>query len=101
MIIPTSLVHQFKTKLANKIMISERIKAVMAAVLEVPVSTIDEQSNHETIDNWISLTHLNLIVALEEEFELTLPDEEIPYMLSFTHIDNVMNKLLAKDENHS
>ena len=43
---------------------------------------LNEDSSPDTVENWDSLKHMNLILALEEEFNITFSDEEIVEMLS-------------------
>ena len=58
----------------------------MAIVFEVPVSEITEVTSHDTLPNWDSLRHLNLIVALEEAFGIEFSEEEMENLLSFANI---------------
>lgn len=66
--------------------IETEIKNIMSTVLDVDVGTINPSATSETIGNWDSLKHMNLIVALEEKFSITLDDEDILDMLSFESI---------------
>lgn len=61
----------------------EKIKNTMASVFNRDVFQIDENASPDTIDKWDSLGHMNLIVALEEEFGVTFTDDEIPEMLNY------------------
>ena len=63
--------------------INTRIKGVMAAVFEMPVEMITDDASTDNIEVWDSLRHMNLILALEEEFEITLPDEEVGNLVNF------------------
>ncbi len=36
----------------------------------------------ENTERWDSLNHLNLILAIEEEFEITIPPEDFPRLYS-------------------
>ena len=58
--------------------IEVRIKNVMSVVFDIPVDQIKDNSSADTIESWDSLKHMNLVVALEEEFEIELTDDEIP-----------------------
>lgn len=62
---------------------NNRIKKVMAAVFEMPVEMITEASSTDNIEVWDSLRQMNLILALEEEFGITLPDEEVGNLVNF------------------
>jgi len=59
-----------------------RILKIVSQVMEVPLEQLNEESSPDTIENWDSLKHMNLILALEEEFDVNFSDEEIVEMLS-------------------
>lgn len=63
--------------------IEERIKNVMATVFDVNADTIDETASQDTIEDWDSVNHLNLVTSLEEEFSIEIPIEEVGNMLNF------------------
>jgi acyl carrier protein len=61
----------------------DRIKAVVSAVLNISIDDINNDSSPDTIESWDSLKHMNLIVALEEEFEIIFDEEDFEVMLNF------------------
>jgi acyl carrier protein len=71
-------------------MVEDRIKNVMAAVFEIPADQITEDSSQDTIELWDSLKHMNLVVALEEEFGIELTDDEIIVMMNYLLIIEVL-----------
>ncbi len=73
---------------------NQRIKKVMSVVFDVPPESITGNASADTIETWDSLRHLNLIIALEEEFEVTIPDEEVGNMVNYKLIELVINDLL-------
>ncbi len=68
----------------------EKIKNVMASVFMCDVSTITADSSQDTIVEWDSLRHMNLIVALEEEFSIVFSEDEMVEMLSFKIICDIL-----------
>ena len=62
--------------------IEKRVKKIMSSVLEVPFETINNTSSSDNIKSWDSLKHMNLVVALEEEFNLVFTDEEITELIN-------------------
>jgi acyl carrier protein len=72
--------------------IKEKITKVMSAVFEVPVEEISEDSSSDSIESWDSLKHLNLIIALEEEFDINIPDEEVGNLINFKLIELIVNE---------
>jgi acyl carrier protein len=71
-----------------------RILEVMALVFEVPVSDLNEESSQDSIESWDSVKHLNLIVALEEEFGIEIPIDEVGNMISFKLIRLIVSELI-------
>jgi acyl carrier protein len=48
----------------------------------VPVEQITAASSPQTLENWDSIQHLNLVLAVEEKFGVQLSPEEIEEMKS-------------------
>ena len=67
-----------------------KIKQVMSAIFEIPVEIISDDASSDNIENWDSLRHLNLILALEEEFGVSIPDEEVGNMVNYKLIELVI-----------
>lgn len=73
---------------------NNRIKQVMSAVFEIHLESITDEASTDNMDNWDSLRHLNLILSLEEEFGVSIPDEEVGNLVNFKLIKLVINDLL-------
>lgn len=71
-----------------------RIKEIMSIVFETDLSMIDDSASPETIENWDSLKHMNLIAVLEEEFKITFSDDEILDMLNYGFICKIVKEKL-------
>ena len=71
-----------------------KIKQVMSLVFEVPVESIHDVASSDNIENWDSLRHLNLILALEEEFGVSIPDEEVGNLVNYKLLELVINDIL-------
>ena len=72
----------------------ERVRCIAADVLQVPATQLTQDSSTENVESWDSVHHLNLVLALEQEFDLQFEPEEIDQMHSLSHIVNVLeNKL--------
>jgi acyl carrier protein len=75
--------------------VKERILQVMATVFETEVAALNENSSSDTIEAWDSLKHLTLILALEEEFAISIPDEEVGELVNFKLIEITIHEQLA------
>jgi acyl carrier protein len=71
----------------------DALKQLMATMLNVDISTINEDSSMDNVLNWDSLRHMNLVLALEEEFKVTIPDEDAGNITSYKLIKLVLNDL--------
>ena len=72
----------------------ETLKQVMAAMLNVDAAAIGPDASMDTITNWDSLRHMNLVLALEEEFKVVIPDEDAGNITSYKLIKLVLEDLL-------
>lgn len=73
---------------------NDQIKELMASIFEMEVSDIGNDASPETIESWDSLRHMNLIVALEDEFNIQFTDEEMLQMLNFQLISLILKEKL-------
>jgi acyl carrier protein len=69
----------------------------VAGILKVPVERITDDSDPDTIPSWDSLSHLNLVLALESEFHVTLTDDEVTDMLSVGLMCRILTERGAVD----
>jgi acyl carrier protein len=71
----------------------ERIRDVLSAVFRLAPAAIGEDLSSDSLDAWDSLKHMQVVVALEQEFGVEFEDEEIPRLLSFRGIrDTLLSK---------
>lgn len=70
------------------------LKHVMATLLTVDFAAIDSAASMDTIPTWDSLRHMNLVLALEEEFKVSIPDEDAGNITSYKLIKLVLEDLL-------
>jgi acyl carrier protein len=74
--------------------IKERIYFVMSVVFDIDKDQINDNSEPGLIENWDSLRHMNLIVALEEEFDIVFSDDEMTELLNMKLILSVISDKL-------
>lgn len=70
----------------------EKINKILVNVLKVPLDNVSENLSMDDIDNWDSLSHMNLIVAIEDEFEIELSGDDIAEMINFNTIRSIITK---------
>ena len=67
-----------------------KLKKVISNVLGVPINEINDSSNSDSLDNWDSLSHINLVLAIEAEFDVALTPEDYMDMLSVKSITMIL-----------
>lgn len=66
----------------------------MAAVFETDADKIPDNASPNNIENWDSLRLINLVAALEEDFEIEFKEEEIAEMLNLELITLLVSEKL-------
>ena len=57
--------------------IESEVRTILAAVLRISSSDISSDTSTDTVDGWDSLAHMNLIVAIENKYNISLDEQEI------------------------
>jgi acyl carrier protein len=70
----------------------DRIYQLVSDVFGVPVGAITTDSSSDTIETWDSLSHINLILAIESEFGISLSPEEAMDMLTVGLIQTILSE---------
>ena len=60
----------------------EQVQAIACDIFGIPSARITADSSPETVETWDSIHHLNLVLAIEEKFQVQLSPEEIQEMKS-------------------
>jgi acyl carrier protein len=60
----------------------DRLRDVISATLKVPPAKVTESTRDEDLAAWDSLGHVNLMMALEQTFDVTLDVEDFPKLNS-------------------
>ena len=74
--------------------IENKIKETMSAVFNIDINQIDINSTPDTLKGWDSVGHMNLILALEEEFNIQFSDEQTSELLSLKLITFHIGEIL-------
>ena len=71
----------------------EQVRSVASDIFGVPTDKITAESSPETIENWDSMQHLNLVLAIEEKFRVQLEPEDIEQMKNIGAVAALVEKL--------
>ena len=70
----------------------DKIRKVMAATFNVDMSQIHERTSVDTLEEWDSLKHMTLVIALEEEFDVEFDHSEYLNLTNFVSIRQYLEK---------
>lgn len=68
----------------------EKLQAVIADTLKVPVAKITLQTRDEDLAAWDSLGHVNLMMAVEQTFDVEMDVEDFPTLTSVQAITDYL-----------
>lgn len=71
-------------------MIDERLRDLIAEMLDMPASEINLDTSRDSTSTWDSLNHLQLITALEREFGIALSMEEIAAIKTVADLQRIV-----------
>lgn len=66
---------------------NDRLRQALAEALRIPSDTINTDDSSETLEAWDSLGHLDVILAVEQEFGVHFLTDEIPQMTSIGDLE--------------
>jgi acyl carrier protein len=73
-----------------------RVKRMVADVLNVPPGQVTRETSPQTVDNWDSVQHLNLVLAMESEFGVSVPPEDIDKLRSVGDIMDAVERMAGR-----
>ena len=71
----------------------EQVRNIASDIFGVRADKITAESSPETIENWDSMQHLNLVLAVEEKFGVQLEPEDIEKMKNIGAVAALVEKL--------
>ena len=69
---------------------------ILSSVLGVPRERLDRDSSRDSVEQWDSLKHMHLVLALEEGFAIEFEDSEVSELASAGELlDSIGSKTVA------
>jgi acyl carrier protein len=78
------------SKLMSTELLETRVYRVISDLFNVPAESLTPASSAETIELWDSIGHLNLVLALEEEFGIRFSPDQADNMIN---VDSILHTL--------
>jgi acyl carrier protein len=80
----------------NDTSVENQVKIIVAKLFNVPVEQVDGQYSSNCIEAWDSLGHLNLVLALEQEFTIRFLPDEVEKLTDVLTITTLIQRKLSK-----
>lgn len=72
----------------------EKVLETMSKTFNIDISLLSEKTSKKDLSQWDSMSHLNLIIDIENEFKITFENDEIISIVDFNSLINVIkNKI--------
>ncbi len=72
--------------------IVEKVREIVSIVFEIPFDAVARFTTNNDVKAWDSVGHLNLILALQEEFSIIVPPEDFEKL---TNVEAVIEYVIA------
>ena len=72
-----------------------RLEPVFRDVLDNPGLRLSRETNASNLEGWDSLAHVNLVIAIEQEFGVRFTLEELEHLETVGDIIGLMERKLA------
>jgi len=75
--------------------VNERVRGILSALLNLPLDRVTLGASREALEEWDSLKHMHLVLALEEEFGVEFDDDEVSSLARVADLAQAIEKKLA------
>jgi acyl carrier protein len=72
--------------------VDRRLRTVLATMLHIPDTEITPALSSETLEQWDSIAHMNIMLALEDAFGVNFSDAEIMDHRSYRALSTLIAK---------
>jgi len=72
--------------------VEQKVKDILSAIFET--ENINENSSADNIEKWDSIHHLDMVLSLEDEFNISIPNEDVGNLQSYKIIVMTIKDLL-------
>lgn len=77
-----------------------KLNKIFSDVFLVDINSINESISQDSLSQWDSIGHLNLITSIEEEFSIIFSEQEITDMLNYKLVLIILKEAIIKKQNH-
>ena len=71
--------------------VEKKLKKIISNIFGISEDKITDDTSTENVEKWDSLNHINLILSIEEQFGITISEDEMIEMTSFVNIKKILS----------
>ncbi len=71
----------------------DKIKEILATILEIDQSDVNNDTNPDTVSTWDSLRHMKIVFSLEDEYDVQFSDDQIIQLTDVGKIIDCLKEL--------
>ena len=79
----------------ERFQIYEKVQEIFRDIFDDETLIITDETNSSEIEDWDSLNHINLVVAIEKEFKIKLTLDELSTLKNVGSMITLMSKKIA------
>ncbi len=76
--------------------IEQSVKQIMASIFSMNAADLDANASLATVPAWDSLQHINLVMAIEQEFGVRISIEDAMDMTTFPAVCETVSRYLEQ-----
>jgi len=93
LIYPTFAPHIYKLEFMERNEVLKQVNQVFIDVLDNESIVLNDETTANDIEEWDSLTHIHLVVAVEKHFAIVFTSKEIQ---SWSNVGKMIDSIMAK-----
>ena len=70
----------------------DKLKEILSVILGIDHEQVDESTSSTSVEDWDSLKQMNIIVSVEEEFDIQIDEEESILSDSYQSLLSLISK---------
>jgi acyl carrier protein len=74
----------------------DTLRRIAGDIFNLPTESLSLDSSPESVENWDSVQHLNLVLSIEEHFEVRFEPEEFEKMNTLEAISTLIDAKLGR-----
>lgn len=73
--------------------LQSRVATIVSNIMAIPAGSVTLETSSDNVESWDSVRHMNLVLALEQEFAVRFEDDQVVEMLSVDQIARELEKM--------